>query len=157
PAWFHRLSVGFMFYAELVAPFFVFGPRPLRLAGFASMMLFQALIASTGNYGFFNLLAAVLCLSVLDDRDWEIVRRWTSFAAFLPRGIPSSVPGGGCSERGSGGEGRPDAPPCPDGHLPPGGKARPPCPWSRGRRWGVGLLGGILIAVTAAQTVEEVW
>ena len=27
PAWFHRLSVGFMFYAELVAPFFIFGPR----------------------------------------------------------------------------------------------------------------------------------
>ena len=27
PAWFHWLSIGFMFYAELVAPFFVFGPR----------------------------------------------------------------------------------------------------------------------------------
>ena len=34
PAGFHWLSAGFMFYAELVAPFFVFGPRPIRLAGF---------------------------------------------------------------------------------------------------------------------------
>ena len=34
PAGFHWLSVGFMFYAELIAPFFIFGPRPFRLAGF---------------------------------------------------------------------------------------------------------------------------
>ena len=34
PAWFHRLSVGFMFYAELVAPFFIFGPR--RSGGWVS-------------------------------------------------------------------------------------------------------------------------
>ena len=33
PAWFHRLSVGFMFYAELVAPFFVFGPRSSAASG----------------------------------------------------------------------------------------------------------------------------
>ena len=45
PAWFHRLSVGFMFYAELVAPFFIFGPRPIRLVGFASLVLLQLLIA----------------------------------------------------------------------------------------------------------------
>src|SRR5262249_60336356 len=41
------------------------------LVGFASMLLLQALIAATGNYGFFNLLAVVLCLSVLDDRDLQ--------------------------------------------------------------------------------------
>ena len=71
PAWFHGLSVGFMFYAELIAPFFVFGPRPIRLVGFASLVLLQLLIAATGNYGFFNLLAVVICLCILDDRDWE--------------------------------------------------------------------------------------
>jgi hypothetical protein len=75
PAWFHALSTGFMFYAELAAPFFVFGPRPTRIAGFVSMVLLQLLIAATGNYGFFNLLAIVLCLSVLDDRDWNWLRR----------------------------------------------------------------------------------
>jgi lipase maturation factor 1 len=71
PAWFQILSLAFMFYAELVAPFFVFGPRILRRIGFISLVLLQALIAATGNYGFFNLLAAILCLALLDDRDWE--------------------------------------------------------------------------------------
>jgi hypothetical protein len=75
PAWFHELSVGFMFYAELIAPFFVFGPRPIRIVGFASLVLLQALIAGTGNYGFFNLLAIVLCLSLLEDRDWNWLAR----------------------------------------------------------------------------------
>jgi lipase maturation factor 1 len=74
PSWFHRLSVGFMFYAELVAPFFIFAPRPIRLLGFVCLVVLQVLIAGTGNYGFFNLLTIVLCLSLLDDRDWNSVR-----------------------------------------------------------------------------------
>ncbi len=64
----HRRSCS---YAELVAPFFIFGPRILRRIGFVSLVLLQVLIAATGNYGFFNLLTAILCLSVLDDRDWK--------------------------------------------------------------------------------------
>ena len=30
PTWFHRLSVGFMFFAELAAPFLIFGTRGMR-------------------------------------------------------------------------------------------------------------------------------
>jgi hypothetical protein len=71
PAWFQTLSLAFMFYAELVARFFIFGPRILRRIGFVSLVLLQALIAATGNYGFFNLLAAILRLSLLDDHDWS--------------------------------------------------------------------------------------
>jgi hypothetical protein len=52
---------------ELVVPFFVFGPRPLRLAAAAVIVLFQLSIVATGNYGFFNLLAIVLCVALLDD------------------------------------------------------------------------------------------
>ena len=59
-----------MFWAELIAPFFVFGPRRVRLAGFWSLVLLQVLIAATGNYGFFNLLSLVLCLTLVEDRDW---------------------------------------------------------------------------------------
>jgi hypothetical protein len=77
PSWFRWLSLAFMFYGELIAPWFMFCPRPLRLVGFASMVLLQLLIAATGNYGFFNLLAIVICLSLLDDRDWNWVARWT--------------------------------------------------------------------------------
>ena len=85
-----------MFYAELVAPFFVFGPRVLRRVGFVSLVLLQLLILATGNYGFFNLLAIVLCLSVLDDRDLEdlgaIVRRkGEAFRGAAEASSPSQV------------------------------------------------------------------
>ena len=75
-----------MFYAELVAPFFVFGPRPIRLVGFASLVLLQVLIAATGNYGFFNLLAIVLCLSMLDDRDLGLAEARASRCAATREG-----------------------------------------------------------------------
>ncbi len=74
PWWFHRLSVGFMFYAELAAPILVFGSRVMRRVAFASLVLLQLLIAATGNYGFFNLLSLVLCATILDDSDWERLR-----------------------------------------------------------------------------------
>ncbi len=91
PMWFHRLSTAGMFAVELVLPFFVFGPRPLRLIaalGFAGLMIF---IAATGNYGFFNLQALVLCLPLLDDDrgnaatadgwDWPAAVTWPLAAA----------------------------------------------------------------------------
>jgi hypothetical protein len=69
PGWFQAVSVGFMYWAELGAPFLVFGPLLYRRIACASFVLLQALIAATGNYGFFNLLSAILCVSLLDDRD----------------------------------------------------------------------------------------
>ena len=68
--WFQAVSVGFLFVVELVAPLFVFGPRRVRMAGFVLLVLLQFLIAATGNYGFFNLLTATLCLLLLDDKQW---------------------------------------------------------------------------------------
>ncbi len=68
PMWLHRFSAAMMFAIELALPFAAFGSRRLRLvsaAAFAGLMIF---IAATGNYGFFNLLAIVLCLPLLDDR-----------------------------------------------------------------------------------------
>ncbi len=70
PSWSHKASVGFLFWAELIAPFLIFGPRRLRMVGFGSMVLLQVGIMATGNYGFFNVLAIVLCLSLVEDRDW---------------------------------------------------------------------------------------
>ena len=70
PSWFQAASVGFLFWAELVAPFLVLGPRRVRMVGFASIVLLQALIAATGNFGFFNLLTIVLCTTLVEDRDW---------------------------------------------------------------------------------------
>ena len=69
PPRFHTASVGFMFWAELIAPFLVFGPRRARWVACASIVGLQVMIGATGNYGFFNLLSIVLCLAVLEDRD----------------------------------------------------------------------------------------
>jgi lipase maturation factor 1 len=68
PPWAQKVSCAVMFAIELVLPFFVLGPRRLRLLAAAGFLAFQASIAATGNYGFFNLLAAVLCVPLLDDR-----------------------------------------------------------------------------------------
>ena len=70
PLWVQSVSVGFVLWAELVAPFLVFGPRRLRLVGCGSIVLLQGLIALTGNFGFFNLLTIVLCATLVEDRDW---------------------------------------------------------------------------------------
>ena len=43
PAWFHALSVGFMFYAELVAPVLILGTRGMRRVAFASLVTLAAL------------------------------------------------------------------------------------------------------------------
>ena len=67
PHGFQRASVAVMFAIELGVPFLVVGPRRLRIAGALALLGLQGLIAGTGNYGFFNLLTAVLCVTWLDD------------------------------------------------------------------------------------------
>ena len=73
PVAFQRASTAVMFVIEGVAPFLVFAPRRLRFAAGAGLVCLQALIAATGNYGFFNLLSLALCLLVLDD---AVLPRW---------------------------------------------------------------------------------
>src|SRR5438309_10673772 len=65
-----------MFAIELGAPWLIFAPRRvpgLRVAACALLVLGQLAIALTGNYGFFNLLAIVLCVPLLDDAVLERV------------------------------------------------------------------------------------
>jgi hypothetical protein len=78
PLAFQQLSVLFMFMAELVAPFLIFGPRRIRFLAAGLMVLLQLLILLTGNYTFFNFLAIALCLLLLDD-------------AFLSRFLPARL------------------------------------------------------------------
>ena len=67
PGWFQRISVGFVFFAELVVPVLVLAPRRIRMFAGLAITLLQLLIFLTGNYAFFNLLTVSLCLFVLDD------------------------------------------------------------------------------------------
>jgi predicted DCC family thiol-disulfide oxidoreductase YuxK len=77
PNWFQAVSVGGVFFAELLVPLLFFANRRLRLFACAATICFQLLILTTGNFGFFNLLSIVLCLVLVDDAVWmRIVPPW---------------------------------------------------------------------------------
>jgi hypothetical protein len=95
PHAFQAASVFAVFLIELVLPFAIFlGVRGRRaaFAGFAGLM---AIIGLTGNYGFFNLLALVLCIPLLDD---DAIERLTPRRL---RGRWPAIPGRPATLRGS--------------------------------------------------------
>lgn len=84
PDWFLVFSTAVMFLIELFVPFFIFFPRRFKLLTFWILVAFQTLIALTGNYCFFNLLAIALCLWLIDDRSWPgSIQK--AFSKWLPK------------------------------------------------------------------------
>jgi hypothetical protein len=70
PVWFHQASTALTFAIELGAPWLIFvGPVGRRVAA-AAFVLLMGLLAFTGNYGYFQLLAVVLSLALVDDAAW---------------------------------------------------------------------------------------
>lgn len=68
PKWFLRTQTGLTFFVELFLPWLIFlGQRWRTLAALGFIGL-QMGIAATGNYTYFNLLSAVLALTLLDDK-----------------------------------------------------------------------------------------
>jgi hypothetical protein len=67
PLWVLKGSTLLVLAIEIAVPFLILAPRRLRAFAFVPLMGLQAMIALTGNYAFFNLLAAALCLFLLDD------------------------------------------------------------------------------------------
>jgi hypothetical protein len=74
PLWLLKLSTVALFAIELGAPWLILGPRRLRALAFVLLVGLQLVIALTGNYAFFNLLSAALCVFLLDD---EALGFWT--------------------------------------------------------------------------------
>jgi len=72
-----------MFTIELLVPFFLFAPRPLRHNAALLLASLQLVVALTGNFAFFNLLSIALCLLALDDAWWHSV-----LAAFRRKSFP---------------------------------------------------------------------
>ena len=70
PMWFQKASTLSVFAVELAVPFLIFAPRRLKHVAAAAFVFLQLLIMTTGNYTCFNLLAMLLCLSLLDDSFW---------------------------------------------------------------------------------------
>jgi len=68
PLWFLKTATAVMFFIELAVPFLIFANRISRYIAFVLLIFLQVVIAMTGNYGFFNVLTAVLCFILLDDR-----------------------------------------------------------------------------------------
>ena len=88
--WFHflprgllRAGVVFNHLAELVAPWFVFGPRMMRRAAGGLIVLFQGTLIASGNLSFLNWLTIVPALACFDDAVW---------AKILPRALWPAVP-----------------------------------------------------------------
>jgi len=68
PDWLLQAGVVFVFFTELVVPFFIFLPRKFRITAAVITIFMQLLIIATSNHNWINLLTIVLCLFVLDDR-----------------------------------------------------------------------------------------
>ena len=81
PAWFHSASVIAVIVLQVFLPFLFLGPWWARRTAAFGTLGMQGLIALTGNYGFFNLVAMAMCVLALDDA----LLRW-------PRWERSGVP-----------------------------------------------------------------
>jgi hypothetical protein len=66
PAWMLRLSLLFMFVAEVLAPIAGLFSGPIRLASAAVMASLMLGIQVTGNWGFFNVGFILLCICLFD-------------------------------------------------------------------------------------------
>jgi len=60
-------GVAFNHVVEVIAPLFVFGPRPLRLIAGILMAAFQVVLILSGNLAFLNWLTLIPILACLDD------------------------------------------------------------------------------------------
>jgi hypothetical protein len=67
----HRLATLATFAVELALPLLVFTPARIRRFAALGFLLLLAGINATGNYGFFGLLSAVLCIPLVDDAVWR--------------------------------------------------------------------------------------
>jgi len=89
PAWVLSGLTAFTLFAELVLPWALLLPAPLRrVRVFATtlMLMLQVGIAATGNFGYFNLLSFGILLAGLDD---EALRGWGRAArSWRPRPPP---------------------------------------------------------------------
>jgi hypothetical protein len=97
PLLLHQASAFGTFVIELALPFLIVAPRRLRALACAALVALQALIGATGNYGFFNLLTIVLCLTLLDDQALDALGRalrpWRRRAAPAPATGATDAPG----------------------------------------------------------------
>ena len=67
PGWFHKFEVLWNHLTELIAPFFVFGPRLARHLAGLLLVFFQILLMLGGNLSFINWLTLTATIGCFDD------------------------------------------------------------------------------------------
>jgi hypothetical protein len=87
PVWAHEAATAGALAIELIAPWFILGPRRLRHVACGLIVALQIAIALTGNYTFFNLLTIALALTLVDDDAWP--------RSLRPRTDREQAPAGG--------------------------------------------------------------
>ena len=92
PHWQLEAGVAFNHFAELVAPWFVFGPRRVRHIAGAVIVAFQSVLILSGNLSFLNWLTIVPALACFDDSLWGRV---------LPARLAAAATGAGLAARPS--------------------------------------------------------
>jgi hypothetical protein len=139
PEGFQKFCVIAMFGIELAAPFLIFAPRRLRLAGCGLLIFLQVIIMLTGNYCFFNWLTLALCLLLLDDAALRklIPKRWRK---------PSS------GESSPAEIAKPESCTLEEINVP----AAPAIPERHGRRWSNWVTVPIALLILFI-TVQQVW
>lgn len=66
PLWFHKLSALFMFFVELIIPFFaLFGTEEMRFASFLLLFGLQFFIWATGNFSYLNHMTVILLVILI--------------------------------------------------------------------------------------------
>ena len=65
PLAFQKLTVLFLFWAEVVVPFLIFSPPLIRLFAFSQFIMLQIGIGITGNFSFLNAMTAVFCITLI--------------------------------------------------------------------------------------------
>lgn len=86
PMGFHKFSTFFMFFAELVAPFGIFGNEEVRFVTFIFLVGLQLAIWATGNFSYLNHLTIILCVILLSDHYLEPI-----FGPPIPLTEPSPI------------------------------------------------------------------
>ena len=80
PGGVHHFGVLFNHFVELVVPFGVFGPKRVRYAAGALIIVFQGCLIASGNLSFLNWLTLLIALSCFDDDAFRrlLPKRWTA-------------------------------------------------------------------------------
>jgi hypothetical protein len=72
PKWFHRVEVAGNHFAQLVVPFLLFAPQPVRTVAAAVIIATQLWLVITGNFAWLNWITIVLAFGAVGDS----VVRW---------------------------------------------------------------------------------